>query len=101
MRYEFEAALWIWDGPAAWYFMTLPFELTDEIDDLVRGRKGGFGSVKVRVTIGSSTWDTSLFPSTELKSLILPVKKSIRTKESLDDGTSAKVAIELLHAPEI
>jgi hypothetical protein len=98
VRYEFDATLWVWDGPAAWYFMTLPFELTDEIDEVMRGRTGGFGSIKVRVTIGSSTWETSLFPSKQLESLILPVKKSVRSKESLDEGSSVRVMVELLHA---
>jgi hypothetical protein len=59
--FEFASELWIYPGEGAWYFVTLPNDVADEIDDLV-GERAGFGSVPVEVTIGASTWKTSLFP---------------------------------------
>jgi hypothetical protein len=97
-RFEFEAAVWLWDGPAAWHFITVPFEIADEIDEISRGRTAGFGSVRVRVTIGGSTWSTSLFPSKQRESFLLPVKKAVRAAQRLDDGSFAHVSIELLDA---
>jgi len=96
--FEFSAPLWKWkgDGPASWHFITLPFDTTDEIDDLTTETKRGFGSVRVRVTIGRSTWTTSLFPSNEQKSFILPVKAAVRKAEDLADGDTAKVRLELV-----
>ena len=95
--FEFEATVWQWkgDGPATWRFVTLPFDITDEIDDLTTGRQGGFGSVPVKVTIGATTWTTSIFPSKEHKSFILPVKAAVRKAENLTDGTSCNVTLEL------
>jgi hypothetical protein len=93
MEYVFEAPVWEWDGPAAWHFVTVPFEVTDEIDEIMRGRTGGFGSVPVEVTIGSSRWTTSLFPSKQHESFILPLKKAVRTKEGLAAGSIAAVTI--------
>jgi len=49
-----------WDGQAAWYFLALSPELSDEIR--ARTEHVGFGSVRVQATIGVTTWRTSVFP---------------------------------------
>lgn len=97
-EFEFAAPLWKWqgDGPASWHFLTLPFATTDEIDDLTTGRQGGFGSVKVEVTIGSTTWATSIFPSKEQRSFILPVKAAVRKAERLADGQPCSIILRLV-----
>ncbi|MDO8364390.1 MAG: DUF1905 domain-containing protein [Actinomycetota bacterium] len=96
--YEFTAPLWKWqgDGTASWRFVTLPFDVTDEIDDITTGRQGGFGSVPVKVTVGRTTWTTSVFPSKEQKSFILPVKAPVRKAEGLSDGNAVAVHLELV-----
>ena len=96
--FEFTATLWQWqgDGPATWRFVTLPFDVTDEIDDITTGRQGGFGSVPVKVTVGRTTWTTSVFPSKEQQSFILPMKASVRKAESLTDGQDVAIRLELV-----
>ena len=96
-EFQFEATVWKWqgDGPATWRFVTLPFDLTDEIDELTTGRQGGFGSVRVEVTIGRTTWSTSVFPDSKRKSFVLPVKAPVRKAEGLAEGTEATVRLEL------
>jgi hypothetical protein len=90
--YEFDAQLWLAKADAAWVFLTVPEEISDEIDDAV-ATKGGFGSVKVDATIGSTSWSTSLFPDTKAGAYILPVKKAVRTAESVDIGDSVTVLL--------
>ena len=99
--WDFDAVVWQWrgDGSATWRFVTLPFALTDEIDDLTTGRQGGFGSVKVEVTIGRTTWTTSVFPSKEQRSFILPVKAPVRKAEGLADGDTTRVTLRLVDFP--
>lgn len=92
--FEFEAELWEYHGDASWHFVTLPHDVSDEIDELFP-RKAGFGSVRVEVTVGSSTWQTSVFPDKKAASFVLPVKKPIRTKESLEDGDLLQVHLKL------
>lgn len=92
--YEFEAEVRRWDGDAAWFFATLPEQIADDIEDDAPIR-GGFGSVKVEVTVGSSTWSTSLFPSKQAASFVLPVKKAVRQREGLADGTLTTFALRL------
>jgi hypothetical protein len=96
VTYRFSAPLWRWKGDSAWHFVTLPFDQSDEIDERTTATQGGFGSVKVRVTVGGTTWTTSLFPSSEQKSYILPMKAAVRKAESIREGDPVQVTIELI-----
>lgn len=96
VRYRFTTELWQWQGKAAWRFVTVPPDISDEIDELAEPVKAGFGSVKVEVTIGSSTWSTSLFPDSKIGSFILPVKAPVRKKEGLADGAPVEVALRVV-----
>ena len=89
--YTFSAALWEWESKASWYFVSLPDDDADDIDERFGGTAGGFDSIRVEVTIGDSTWRTSLFPSTSAKTYVLPIKKAVRKAEDLAGGTVADV----------
>ncbi|WP_088286901.1 DUF1905 domain-containing protein [Kineosporia sp. A_224] len=91
--FEFTAELFRWEGNAAWHFLGLPEDVTDEIDERWGNAAGGFGAVPVEVTIGTTTWQTSIFPDTKRGCYVLPVKKPVRTKEKLEDGTVAAVTL--------
>src|SRR6056297_2881705 len=71
MEWDFEAEVWLWKSDGAWHFVSVPEAVADEIEDMPINW-GGFGSVRVEVTIGSSTWRTSLFPSKDIRSFVLP-----------------------------
>ena len=91
--FAFEAEVWQHDGPGAWHFLSLPDPVADEIDDRWGRQAGGFGSVKVDVTIGATRWSTSLFPDSRRRTYVLPVKKAVRTAEDLGDGSLARVEL--------
>jgi hypothetical protein len=93
----FNAELWLWDAPraATWIFVSLPARECEEIRDLAGGLRRGFGSVRVRATIGSSTWMTSIFPASQA-GYVLPVKRQVRVAEALDAGDMAAVTVELV-----
>jgi hypothetical protein len=94
--YEFTAVLWRWEGNAAWHFVSVPEDVTDEIDERWGHSAGGFGSVPVEVSIGRTTWRTSVFPDGKRGCYVLPVKKAVRTKESLVEGTVAEVTLVVM-----
>ena len=96
MTYRFQAPLWRWKGDSPWHFITLPFDHADEIDERAAHVQRGFGSVKVRVTVGRTTWSTSLFPASGEKSYILPVKQAVRKAEGLGEGTMVSVELDLV-----
>lgn len=94
--FEFTADLWRYTGEAAWYFVTLPHDVADDIDEITGDARRGFGSVRVEVTVGSTTWRTSVFPDTKSGSFVLPVKKAVRSAEGVDDGSSVSVLLTLV-----
>jgi hypothetical protein len=96
--YEFDAAVYEWQGPAAWHFVTVPVAISDEIAARTEGLTTGFGSVRVHVRIGDTSWSTSLFPDAKQHAYVLPVKKAVRVSEGLDAGSIAHVHLVLADA---
>lgn len=99
-RYRFTAPLWIWDasGDGSWHFVTVPDEAADEIKAIAEaGPRRGFGSVRVEVELGASTWQTSIFPGQG--AYVLPVKKAVRIKAGVEEGDEVDVVITLLLDP--
>jgi len=94
----FNAELWVWDARRndSWTFVTLPVDASDVIRDLTAGLRRGFGSVRVRATVGGSTWTTSIFPGSGEGGYVLPIKRAIRKAEAIDVGDVIAVTVELL-----
>jgi len=96
VTYRFDAELWRHDGDAAWHFVTLPFDVADDIEERHGRTAGGFGSVRVRVRVGSTEWATSVFPDAKRKSYLLPVKVAVRKAEHLGDGSPMTVDLTVI-----
>ena len=92
---EFEAELWEHDGKGAWCFVTVPDEPSEDIR-LSGAMPAGFGSYKVEASVGTTTWQTSVFPDNGSGGFVLPVKKAVRRAESLDVGDVVRVRLEVL-----
>ena len=97
----FTAPLWQWqareqrgDG-GAWYFVTVPRELSEEIRDSRTGPPRGFGSVRVSAVAGGSSWDTSVFPDSDSGCFVLPVKKAVRLAEQVDEDDELTVTLRV------
>lgn len=80
MTVDFEAVLWRTDQ---WTFITVPPDESDEILERAAGHTHGFGSVRVEVTVGETTWRTSVFPDQRRGGYILPLKRQVRDAERL------------------
>ena len=93
----FEAELWIWDARRvdSWTFLSLPAEVSEDIRAMTARSHRGFGSSRVRVTLGASTWSTSIFPDSVRGGYVLPIKRAVRKAEDLDVGDIATVTVEL------
>jgi hypothetical protein len=88
--YAFRAELWQYEGPGAWYFVSLPLDVADGIRAKCGQQASGFGSIKVEATVGSTRWATSLFPDKTRGTYLLPIKKAVRVAESLEAGDMAR-----------
>ncbi|MBB4908478.1 DUF1905 domain-containing protein [Actinophytocola algeriensis] len=95
---DFDAELWVWDArrTETWTFVRLPADASEDIRELFAGNTRGFGSVRVRVVLGGSVWKTSIFPESGSGCYVLPVKRAVRTAESLEPGDVARVSVELI-----
>lgn len=78
-KFVVKAKLQIFDMYAPWMYLKIP---DNKIPDV---RPGGWGSIPVIVTIGKTTWKTSIFPAKEI-GYFLPVKKAVAKSESLKVG---------------
>ena len=96
-------SLWRWQSvtaPVAWFFVTIAGEAADGIrlaaigGQWLDGRKG-FGSAKVRATIGDTSWSTSVFPHRESGGWLLPVKAAVRKAEGIVEGDAVTVTVSL------
>ena len=88
--------MWEHDGSASWHFLSVPEPIADDLEAEFGHRAAGFGSLRVEVTIGSSTWQTSLFPDAKRKTYVLPLKKAVRVAEGLTAGSTAAVELVVL-----
>ena len=94
LELSFEGEVWQHDGPGGWHFVTLPLPVADELRDRAPvGR--GFGSRRVVVTLGSSTWSTSVFPDTRSGSFLLPVKQAVRRRDDVVAGDVVHVVLRV------
>lgn len=94
--FSFTADLWEHDGPAAWHFVSLPEAVADEIEATYGHLAGGFGSLRVDVTIGTTRWSTSVFPDRKRGTYVLPVKKPVRLAEQLVAGGAARINLVVI-----
>lgn len=92
---DFSAELFVW-GEGSWYFVRLPPDAADEVRFLHTAPPRGFGSVRVEVRIGATTWRTSVFPEKATGAFVLPVKKPVRRAEEIDDGDRVDVSLTVL-----
>lgn len=94
-EYKITAKVWLYPGPAAWHFITLPPKESKEITAHFSALKRGWGSLRVEVTIGKTSWDTSIFPDQKRGGYLLPLKKEIRKKEKINEGDTLTFLLKI------
>lgn len=95
LEYKLKEKLWLYEGKAAWHFITIPPKVTKNIDFYFRMNKGGWGSLPVTVKIGDTIWKTSIFPDSKSKCYLLPIKAIVRKQENLNNGDVVSFSITL------
>lgn len=96
-KFTIEEKVWLYPGvKAAWHFISIPSNVSQEVRQLFTGRIHSFGSLPVMVTIGKTSWKTSVFWSTKTKQYILPLKAEVRKKETIEIGKETLVQIEFI-----
>ncbi len=81
-------------GKGFYHYIHLPKKLSDEFFMVYQDRRRGFRSLKIKATIGDSSWQTSLFLRDENYFLLLNSK--VRKAEKITSGQTIKVGVEVL-----
>ena len=101
LTFTFSNPCWLWQSSAtAWHFISLPQDKSEEIkffNENMHEKTRGWAAVRVVATIGNTSWQTSIFPSSELKAYVLPIKAEVRKKEKIavGDNVTVKLVIDL------
>ena len=89
--------VFLYPGESAnWHFVPITQKIGKEIRETYGKSARGFGAVKVEVTIGETTWLTSMFPDKYTGSYILPLKAQVRKKEDIEANEKVKFTIRLV-----
>lgn len=94
-KYKITAKVWLYPGLAAWHFITIPPKESKEITSHFSALKRGWGSLRVNVTIGETSWDTSIFPDQKRGGYLLPLKKEVRKKEKIINGDTLTFSLQI------
>ncbi|MEK7514442.1 MAG: DUF1905 domain-containing protein [Patescibacteria group bacterium] len=104
--YKIRSEVWLYPGEAPWHFVTVPKKQSEEIKKkfgamksshttIARLRRSGWGSLPVAVTIGKTSWNTSIFPDKREGAYILPLKAEVRKKERVVPGETISFSLKI------
>lgn len=93
LSFEISGIVIEWRGPAPFYFLPTPIEVTEEIELYKRELTYGWGVIPARVTIGETTVTTSLIPREG--SFYIPLKDAIRKPNRIAVGDYVTLVLEL------
>lgn len=94
-------ALWRWTAAngVSWFFLRIDGDAGEALAAtalmrrLEAGTARGFGMIKVRAAIGTSSWSTSVFPQKQ-GGWLLPIKAAIRRAEAIGEGDLVELVLE-------
>ncbi len=91
MELEFSGPVFEWRGPAPFFYVAVPDDESDDIRAIANAVTYGWGVIPVTVTIGGTTWETSLFPKDGL--YLVPLKAVVRKAERIGVGDDVAITM--------
>ena len=93
MELEFSNQMIEWRGPAPFFYVPVPQDLSNQIKQTAKLVSYGWGVIPVKVTIGITEFTTSLFPKDGI--YLVPIKSAVRLPEKLALGQSIQVTLQV------
>jgi Domain of unknown function (DUF1905) len=93
MTLTFTGPIWYWRGPSPFHFVTVPEQESEEIKGISCLVTYGWGMIPALVTIGTTTYKTSLWPKNG--GYIVPLKDVVRKAEHLEIDDRVMVRLEV------
>ena len=91
MQFDFTGEVFEWRGPAPYVYVALPDDDSADLQEASAMLTYGWGVIPVRVTIGATTWTTSLFPKDDR--YLVPLKVAVRRAEGIEPGQVIAVSL--------
>ena len=93
--YTVRTEVWRWKG-GPWHFASLPVRTSARIKAIFGATARGWGSIRVRLRVGKTQWDTSLFPDRKSKTYLFAIKAGVRKAEGIGAGDRITVQVHVL-----
>ena len=94
MDREFEGVVVVWRGPAPFYFVAVPAEVCADLRAVADVVSYGWGMVPARVSVGASTFQTSLYPKDG--GYLVPLRAWVRDAEGVAEDDLVRVRLEVV-----
>ncbi len=92
MELEFSGEIVEWRGPAPYFFVPLPPEEAELIDE-IKAEVAYWGVIPVTARLGDTEFTTAMFPREE--TYFLPLKASVRRAEAVGLGDVVDVRLSV------
>ena len=94
---KLKGKVWLYTGgKSSWHFVMLPKGKSRDLRNFFAGMERGFGSLPVEVTIGKTTWRTSICPDSKEGAYLLPLKAAVRKSEKIEAGDNVSFLLKIL-----
>jgi hypothetical protein len=93
VRLAFATELIYWRGPSPFHYLAVPPDGCEILRLVAPAATYGWGVIPVRVTIGVTVFDTSLFPKDG--GYLVPVRDAVRRAERLALGDEVSVELTI------
>ncbi len=95
-QYKVRSEVWLYPGAvAAWHFISVPKKQSEDIKKTFGKKARGWGSLPVQITLGKTSWKTSIFPDKKSDTYLLPLKVEVRRKEGVTHGDTVSFTLEV------
>jgi hypothetical protein len=94
-EYRVRAKVWRYPGKGGWHFANLSPRQSAEIRVRFGMDARGWGSLPVRVRIGQTDWETSLFPDRKSDSYLFAIKADVRKREGIATGDAITALVQI------
>ncbi|MFZ2555733.1 MAG: DUF1905 domain-containing protein [Minisyncoccia bacterium] len=94
--FEVKGKVWRYPGLGGWHCLYVPQQLSQRLRDMVRAKqKTGVAFVRIKATVGKTSWNTTLFPTKD-GPYLLAIKAEVRHKEGIAEGDMTKISCILM-----
>ncbi len=95
-KYKVRSKVVLWpSAQGAWHFAYVDKKQSEGIRERFGKSRRGFGAVRVRVTLGKTKWETSIFPDSRSGTYLLPLKAQVRRAEGIDAGDTVTLTLDI------